>query len=83
METEPKAKTINLTYDERQALQVIRNLLKRKPEAATLLVKDMTKASAVSMLLQVRDELQALQLIARAFSEAAGAIVQLDKKEAA
>ena len=79
MTTEPKA--INLTYEERQALPVIQRLIKRKPEAAALLVKGMTKTGAVAILRQVSDELQALQIVARAFSEAAGAIVQLDKKE--
>jgi len=81
METEPKA--INLTYEERQALLVIRKLIQRKPEAVGMVMQGMTRAGAVSMLLHIRDELQALQLIARAFSEAAKAIVQLDKKEAA
>jgi len=78
MTTEPK---ISLTYEERQALPVIQKLIKRKPEAVALLMKDMTKAGAISMLLQVRDELNTLQIVARAFIEAADAIVQLDKKK--
>ena len=78
METEPK---ISLTYEERQALPVVLKLIKRKPEAVALLMKDMTKAGAISMLLQVRDELNTLQIVARAFIEAADAIVQLDKKK--
>ena len=79
METEPK---ISLTYEERQALPVILKLIKRKPEAVALLVKGMTRSAALSIMVQVRDELNALQCVARAFSEAAGATVQLDKKEA-
>ena len=77
METEPK---VGLTYEERQALPVILRLLKRNPEAATLLVKGMARAGAVSMLVQITSELNALQHVARAFSEAAGAIVQIDKQ---
>ncbi len=80
MEMEPKA--INLTYEERQALLVLRKLIQRKPEAVGLVMQGMTRAGAVSMLVQITNELNALQLVARAFSEAAKAIVQLDKKEA-
>jgi hypothetical protein len=83
METEPKAKAINLTYEERQAMLVLRKLILRKPEAVGMVMQGMTRAGAVSMLVQITSELNALQLVARAFSEAAKAIVQLDKKEAA
>ena len=38
-----EGKKIALTYEERQAMPVIRKLLKRKPEAAALLMQDMTK----------------------------------------
>ena len=78
MEMEPK---VGLTYEERQALPVILRLLKRNPEAATLLVKGMTRTGAVAILVQLTSELNALQLVARAFSEAAGAIVQIDKEK--
>lgn len=78
MSDEPK---ISLTYEERQALPVILNLINRKPEAVALLMKDVTKAGAVAMLHQVSRELDAMQIMARAFSEAAGAIVQIDKQK--
>ena len=78
MSDEPK---IHLTYEERNALPVILKLIKRKPEAVALLMKDVTKAGARTMLMQIRDELSALQTVARAFSEAAGAIVQIDKEK--
>ncbi len=80
METEPKAKAINLTYEERQAMLVLRKLILRKPEVVGMLVQGVTRTGAVSMLLHVKDELEALQMVARAFSEAAKAIVQLDKQ---
>lgn len=74
-------KPISLTYEERQALPVILKLIKRKPEAVALLMKDVAKAGAVAMLQQVTRELDAMQIMARAFSEAAGAIVQIDKEK--
>ena len=77
MSDEPK---INLTYEERQALPVILKLIKRKPEAVALLMKDVTKAGAVAMLHQVSRELRDLQIVAAAFSKAAGAIVQIEKE---
>lgn len=78
MSDEPK---ISLTYEERNALPVILKLIKRKPEAVALLMKDVTKAGAAAMLQQVSIELNALQIVARAFSEASFAIVQLDKQK--
>jgi hypothetical protein len=76
MSDEPK---INLTYEERRALPVILKLIKRKPEAVALLMKDVAKAGAVAMLQQVTRELDAMQIMARAFSEASFAIAQIDK----
>ena len=78
MSNEPK---ISLTYEERQALPVIQKLIKRKPEVVALLMKDVTKVGAVAMLHQVSRELRDLQIMARAFSEASAAIMQMDKKE--
>ena len=63
-----------LTYEERQALPVIRNLLKRKPEMAGLLLEDMTKEGAHSVLKQAQKEISGLLDVSRAMSEAAGAI---------
>lgn len=63
-----------LTYGERQAIPVIRALLKRKPEMAELLLKDMTKEAAVAILLRGQKELEDLLAFNRALSEAAGAI---------
>jgi hypothetical protein len=74
-------KKIALTYEERQAMPVIRKLLKRKPEAAALLMQDMTKAGAVAVLLQAQKELTDLHLMAQAFSAAAAEIVKLDKQD--
>ena len=75
--TEPK---IALTYEERQAMPVIRKLLKRKPEAAALLMQDMTKAGAVAVLLQAKKELANLLAVSQAMSAAAAEIAKLDKQ---
>ena len=75
-ETKPK---IALTYEERQALPIIQKLLKRKPEAFELLMKDMTKAAAVNVLLTAKKEMQDLHLMAQSMVAAAGIIVKMDQ----
>lgn len=73
---------IALTYEERQALPVIRKLLKRKPEAAHLLFEGMARDSAVNILLGAKKELEDLHTLARAITAAAGEIVKMDKEKA-
>ena len=70
-----------LTYEERQAIPVIKKLLQRKPEWAAELLKGVTKESAVSVLLQAQRELKDLQIFARAMTEAAAIVVQMDKEK--
>lgn len=77
-ETKPK---IALTWEERQALPVMQKLLKRKPEAFELLMKDMTKQAAVNILLSAKKEMKDLHLLAQALVSAAGIIVKMDEKE--
>lgn len=72
---------IALTYEERQALPVIKKLLKRKPEAMKLLMQDMVKASAVEILLQAKKEMSDLHILAQAMVAAAGEIVKMDKEK--
>lgn len=78
MTTETKPK-IALTWEERQALPVIKKLLKRKPEAFDLLMKDMTKEAAVNVLLSAKKEMQDLHLMAQALVAAAAIIVKMDQ----
>lgn len=73
--------TIKLTYEEQQALPVIRKLLKRKPEAAALLMQGMAREVSVNVLLKARDELSDLQKIAVAFRQASQTLVQIDKEK--
>jgi len=75
-ETKPP---IALTWEERQALPVIQKLLKRKPEAFELLMKDMTKQAAVNVLLSAKKEMQDLHLMAQAMVAAAAVIVKMDQ----
>ena len=80
MTTETKPK-IALTWDERQALPVIQKLLKRKPEAFELLMKDMTKQAAVNVLLSAKKEMQDLHLMAQSLVAAASIIVKMDQPQ--
>ena len=70
---------ITLTYEERMALPVIRNLLKRKPEAANLIMDGLAKEAALSILLSAKKELEGQHTIARALVAAASIITELDK----
>ena len=72
---------IKLNYQEREAVHVVRKLLQRKPEAAGLLMKDMTNGGAISIMLQVTTELEQLHKLAKAMSEAAAEIVKMEKKD--
>lgn len=78
MTTETKPK-IALTWEERQALPVIQKLLKRKPEAFELLMKDMTKQAAVNVLLSAKKEMQDLHIMAQSLVAAAAIIVKMDQ----
>ena len=71
---------IKLTWEERQALPVMRKLLKRKPEAAAILFEGIAKEAAVSILLQAKQELQDLHSVTRAITAAAGQIAKAAKE---
>lgn len=75
-------KLIGLSWEERQAVSIIRNAIKRKPEIINALLKDMSYESAVSVLLQVRDEIERLLAVNRVFMEAAAALVKLQRQVA-
>jgi hypothetical protein len=70
---------IALTYEERQALPVIRKLLKRRPEAFGLLMEDITKDAAVNILLTAKQEMANLHTLSKAMVLAASEIVKMDK----
>lgn len=72
---------IKLTYEERQALPVIRKLLKRKPEFAAELLKDISKDAAVGILLQAQHELKQLHEVTKAMVAASAEIAKMEKAE--
>lgn len=69
-----------LTYEERQAVHVLRKAMQRKPEIATLLMKDMSREVAVRVMLTARDELTQLLAVNRAFTAAAAKLAQQYKE---
>ena len=73
----------SLIYSEREVIAAAKKLIRRKPEVASMLLEGLSKAAACQILLQVRDELNALLEVNRAFSDAAQALVKLDEKDAA
>jgi len=72
---------IKLTYEERQALPVIRKLLKRRPEAAAMVFEGMVKESAVNILLQAKKELADLLAVGHAITQASGEIAKMGKEK--
>jgi hypothetical protein len=73
---------IKLSPHEQDALRTIRKTIQRRPEAAALLLEGMAKEAAVAVMLKIRDELALMLEINRAFSEVAGKLAQLEKKDA-
>lgn len=72
---------ISLTWEERQALPVMRKLIMRKPEAAAMLIEGISKESAVNILLKAKQELADLLAVSHAMTQAAAEIAKMDKKE--
>ncbi len=72
---------IKLSYDERNAITVVRMMLKRNPAKAKFIMDGMAKEVAISVLLQAQKELANLLKVSQAISAAAGEIAKLEKKE--
>lgn len=72
---------LNLTYEERQALVVIRKAMKRKPEIAAALLEGMAKDVATTVMLTIRDELKSMLEVNRAFSEVAHKLALMEKEK--
>jgi predicted Zn-dependent protease len=68
-----------LTYEEKNALDVLRKAMKRKPQIAAALMEGMAKEVAHTVLKQVARELSDLTTVARTFSEAAATLAKIDK----
>lgn len=80
--TTSNARQTTLTWEERQALPVIRKMIKRKPETAAMLLEGMARDAALSVMVQIRDELQTMLAVNRAFAEVARNLAQLEKDDA-
>lgn len=79
--TTSNVRQIPLTYEERQALPVIRKMIKRKPETAAMLLDGMARDAALAVMVQIRDELGAMLAVNRAFAEVARNLAQLEKDD--
>jgi hypothetical protein len=74
-------KPIPLTYQEREAIHVLRKSLKTKPRIASLLLQGATREIAASVLFTMKKELHDLMVVNRAFMEAASALVKIDEQQ--
>jgi DUF438 domain-containing protein len=72
---------LKLTYEEQQALVVIRKAMKRKPEIAAALLEGMAKDVATTVMLTIRDELQSMLKVNQAFSEVAHKLALMEKEK--
>ena len=73
---------VNLNYEERNAVIVLRKAMKRKPEIAAALMEGMAKEVATTVLYQIKTELADLLKVSQAFSEAASTLVKMEKENA-
>ena len=75
---------VTLTYEEKNALDVLRKAMKSKPQIAAALMEGMVKEVAHTVLVQAQKELADLLKVSHAFSEAAGTLAKQykDKEKA-
>lgn len=74
------------TYEERQAIAVVRKAMIKKPEIVTEIMRDAGYGVASRVLAQTQKELNQLLAVSQAFSEAARVLAkhqQKSKKEQA
>lgn len=72
---------MNYTYEERNAIAVLRKAMVKKPEIITELMKGQSKELASRVLLQARDELNMLLAATQAFAAAAKTLVDHEKAQ--
>lgn len=75
-----EAEKTQYTYDERNAIIVVRKAMLKKPQIIGLIMKDMSREMAQRLLLQARDELAQLLEVNRAFIAASTALVKQEKE---
>lgn len=79
MTQETKTKPVALTYEERTAVTTIRKSMRSKPEIVDELLKGQSYELAQRVLIKVRDELNQLLEVNRAFSSAAAVLAKQQK----
>jgi hypothetical protein len=72
---------MSLTYEERQAMIVMRKAIKRKPEIINELMKDLAYEAAHDVLLQLKTEMNQLLAVNRAFMEVAATLAKQQKED--
>ena len=80
-ETKGGGVKVNLTYQEREAILVLRKALKTKPQIATLLLMDASRDAAVAVMKTISSELQSMLEVNRAFSAVAAELVRIDNEQ--
>ena len=78
MEKEPT----RYSYEERNAINVVRKSMLTKPEIITEIMRDQTYAQAGRLLMQAKTELAQLLEVNRAFIAAASVLALQQKKDA-
>lgn len=73
--------TTRFTYEERQAITVLRRSVGTKPEIIQELLKDASYAAAVTALRGAQKELTTLLEVCRTFQEAAASLAKLQQKD--
>jgi len=71
---------IKLTWDERQALPIIRAAIRRNPAVINVLMEDMARGHASAVLVQASKDLKQLLEVTQAFAAVAAVMA---KQEAA
>lgn len=70
---------MHLTHEEAQAVLVLRKAMRNKPEIIAALLDNQGQAVAAKALLQVRDELDCMLRVSRAFQAACKSLIEAEK----
>ena len=74
--SETETKMVHFTFEERDAIAVVRKSVRSKPEIITEIMKDLAHAQAADVLLQAKKELTQLLEVNRAFVAAASMLAK-------
>lgn len=74
-------KPVVYTYEERMAIQTIRESMMKKPEIVTEIMKGIGYGSAEAILVQAKQELEQAHAVVQAFVAAASVLAKKQKDE--